>query len=105
MFERPEIWIQIGVYVATVVAAYFGLRQAVALLAQRVDQVESKVDEHSAELDKKFDRLEGVLVSMARTEERLARADEHILLLRKEFDDLKHGQGFINSNRLVNAGA
>ncbi len=135
MFEnlRPEFWLQAGFYVAGLFLAYFGLRQTVALILQRVGFLEVKIDEKTAALENKIEdktdsleeslrretdaqnrkidmqsieigKLGELLVKTIRHEERLARQDEHILLLRREFDDLKHGQGFINGPRLANAG-
>ena len=130
---RPEFWLQLIAYIAMLVVAYFGLRQTVALVLQRVGFLETKVDEKAAALESKIEdktdilqeslkretdaqnrkidmqsieigKLGELLVKTIRHEERLARQDEHILLLRKEFDELKHGQGFVNGPRLANAG-
>jgi hypothetical protein len=129
---RPEFWLQLVGYAAMLIVAYFGLRQTVALVLQRVGFLEKKIDEKTSALEAKIEdktedledalkretdaqnrkidmqsteigKLGELLVKTIRHEERLARQDEHILLLRKEFDDLKHGQGFINGPRLANA--
>lgn len=130
---RPEFWLQILSYVAMLVVAYFGLKQTLALAVQQIKFLKEKIDEIKASLETKIEdktgdleetlkretdaqnrkidlqsveigKLGELLVKTIRHEERLARQDEHILLLRKEFDDLKHGQGFINGPRLANAG-
>lgn len=133
MFDlRPEFWLQLGFYAATLVVAYFGLRQTVALMLQRVGFLEKKIDDKTKILEDKIGektddleetlkretdaqnrkidtqsteigKLGELLIKTIRHEERLARQDEHILLIRKEIDDIKHGQGFINGPRLANA--
>ena len=124
MFDnlRPEFWLQLAGYAGMLTVAYFGLRQTVALVLQRVTFLEDKIEETAETLretlkretesqNRKMDiqaveigKLGELLIKTIRHEERLARQDEHILLLRKEFDDLKHGQGFINGPRLAAAG-
>lgn len=97
---RPEFWLQLIAYVAMLVVAYFGLRQTVAVLSSRLGSLETQMTVQNTKIDK----LEGLFIQSARYEERQAHADEHILLLRKEIDGLKNGQGFINGPRLANAG-
>lgn len=130
---RPEFWLQLIAYAAMLVVAYFGLKQTLALAVQQIKFLKEKIDEIKASLESKIEdktgdleetlkretdaqnrkidlqsveigKLGELLVKTIRHEERLARQDEHILLLRKEFDDLKHGQGFINGPRLANSG-
>ena len=117
MFEnlRPEFWLQLLAYLAMLVVAYFGLRQTVAVLSTRHDSLEKKVDEKIEGLESalkeatrdqntKLEKLGELLVQNARYEERQLNTDKQILLLRNEFNELKHGQGFINGPRLANSG-
>ena len=134
MFEgmRSSDWINIAAYVGAMIVGYFGLRQTVALVLQKVGFLETTIGEKTAFLEstiedktsylenslrretdaqnRKIDmqsveigKLGELLVKTIRHEERLARQDEHILLIRKEMDELKHGQGYINGPRLANA--
>lgn len=134
MFEnlRPEFWLQAGFYAIMSLGVFFGLRQTVALMLQRVGFLEKKLDDNTKGLEEKIEektddledtlkretdaqnrkidtqsveigKLGELLIKTIRHEERLARQDEHILLIRKEIDDIKHGQGFINGPRLANA--
>jgi len=96
---RPEFWLQLIAYVAMLVVAYFGLRQTVAVLSSRLGSLETQMTVQNTKIDK----LEGLFIQSARYEERQANADQHILLLRKEIDELKHGQGYVNGPRLANA--
>lgn len=79
---------------------FFGMRQEIKLVAQRLGFLEKKVDLVTNEIGK----LGELLVQMGRYEERMLRYDEHMILMRKEIDALKHGEGFINSGRLANSG-
>ncbi len=112
---RPEFWLQLFAYAVMIIVAYFGLRQTVAVLTTRLDSLEEKVDEKTTALEEslksetavqnaKIDKLGELFVQSARYEERQANADQHIVLLRKELDEIKHGQGFINGPRLANSG-
>lgn len=79
---------------------FFGLRERVELISQRVGFLEKTVEKATTEIGK----LGELLIKMGRYEERMLSYDEHIILLRKEVEALKHGEGFINSGRLANAG-
>ena len=97
---RPEFWLQLIAYIAMLVVAYFGLRQTVAVLSSRLESMETQMTVQNTKIDK----LEELFIQSARYEERQANADQHIVLIRKDIDELKHGQGFVNSPRLANAG-
>lgn len=116
---RPEFWLQLFAYVTLPVGAYFALRQTVAVLSsqfvslkekleERLDALDSKVDDKTAELEAslkeetkgqniKIDKLGDLFVQSARYEERLAHANQHIITLRTELNELKHWQGFVGS--------
>jgi hypothetical protein len=99
----PEFWKWFIGQAMMLVVAYFGLKQTVAVLSTRHDSLEEKFDEKTKDIESELKELRVLLVSSARYEERQARADEHIVLIRKELDDLKHGEGWVNSKRLANA--
>ncbi len=102
MFEnlRPEFWLQLVGSACMLVAAYFGLRQTVAVLTSQFSSLQTQMTAQNTKIDK----LEELFVQSARYEERQVNTDKHILLIRKEIDDLKHGQGYINGPRLANSG-
>lgn len=90
---------------------FFGLRQRIELVAQRLGFLEDtykretdaqnhKIDTQSQEISK----LGELLIQMGRYEERMLHYDERFILMKKEIEDLRHGQGFINGPRLANAG-
>lgn len=79
---------------------FFGMRQKIELIAQRLGFLEKTVEKATNEIGK----LGELLIKMGRYEERMLSYDAHIILLRKEVEELKHGEGFINSGRLANAG-
>lgn len=90
---------------------FFGMRQKIELVAQRLGFLEDTVKKETAEQNKKLDaqsaeigKLGELLITMGRYEERMLRYGEDVLLIRREIDALKHGEGFINSGRLANSG-
>lgn len=104
MFDlSSEFWRWILGQAGILIVAYFGLRQTVAVLSTRHDSLEDKFDDKTKNIEGELKELRVLLIQSARYEERQARADEHIVLIRKELDDLKHGEGWINSKRLANA--
>src|SRR5437879_13367034 len=96
---RPEFWLQLAAYATMIAVAYFGLRQTVVVISSRLGGLEAQVTVQNIKIDK----LEDLFIKSARYEERQASADQHIVLIRKEIDELKHGQGYVNGPRLANA--
>lgn len=83
---------------------FFGMRQKIELIAQRLGFLETTVKNETEAQNRKIDSFGELLIKMGRYEERMLRYDDHMLLMRKDIDALKHGEGFINSGRLANAG-
>lgn len=80
------------------------------LATQRIGFLEDTVKKETDAQNRKIDtqsieigRLGELLIKMGRYEERMLRYDDHILMMKREIDELKHGQGFVNGPRLANA--
>lgn len=78
---------------------FFGLRQRIELVAQRLGFIEESHKMQASEIVK----LGELLIQMGRYEERMFAYDQRIIALGKRVDDLQHGQGFINGPRLATA--
>lgn len=86
-------------------------RGQIDLIAQRLGFLEDTVKRETDAQNRKIDsqsieigKFGELLVKMGRYEERIARTDQDISLMRKQIEELKHGQGWVNGDRLANAG-
>lgn len=93
------------------VGVLYSMRGRIDLIAQRLGFLEDTVKKETEAQNRKLDtqsveigRFGDLLIKMGRYEERMLRTDEIIILMQKQIEELKHGQGFINSDRLANAG-
>ncbi len=91
---------------------FFGMRQKIELIGQRLgfleNTVKNETEAQKRQLDKQsieIGKLGELLVQMGRYEERMLRYDDRILIMQREIEGLKNGQGWINGPRLANAGA
>lgn len=88
----------------------YSMRGRIDLIAQQLGFLESTVKKETDAQNRKIDmqsaeigRFGDLLIKMGRYEERMIRTDELIVLMQRQIEELKHGQGFINSDRLANA--
>lgn len=87
-----------------------GIDKKLDLAIQQLGFLEETVKRETDGQNKKFDtqsieiaKLGELLIQMGRYEERMISQDKHLVQMRKELDELKHGEGFINGPRLANA--
>lgn len=70
--------------VGTAIAAWFGLKQFIAVLGLRMDTAERRMDG----IDARLSDIVTILKQQAVAEERMNQ-------FRRELDDMKHGHGFV----------
>lgn len=70
---------------------FFGMRQKIELLGQRLGFLEKTVEKATTEQNEKIDKLSELLIRMGRYEERMLRYDDRLISMSREIEGLKNG--------------